>query len=141
MYLLPWAREEEVLRNPSISREQRLEKAALSFQLLMHDFNLSCLPHDTGISQRFSSKTTLAVTFAEDAGWLRVLNTMLILIYFIISGDEDWSFSRLGTHCLETFFGLLRQSSRGDDRFPRAIGMIARTTVMMGVMHNLSLHP
>jgi hypothetical protein len=86
-----------VLWNPSVSREQRLQKVALSFQLLTHYFNLSCLPHDAGISQRFCSKTTLAVTVVEDAGWLRILNPTLILINAIISGDENWSCSRLGT--------------------------------------------
>jgi hypothetical protein len=140
MYLLSWALQEEVLRNPGLSRNARLEKAILGFELLMHSFNLWCLPHDCDVSQRFYSKTTQALTFTEEACWLRVLNSTLILLDFVISGDENCSFSKLGTHCLEHFFGLVRQSSRSDDRFTCTIGIISRATVMVGVMRDLSLH-
>jgi hypothetical protein len=78
MYLLPWVLQEEVLRNPALSRAQRLEKATLSFGILTQYFNLSRLPHDSGVSQRFDSKTTRAVTFVDDASWLRVLNSTLM---------------------------------------------------------------
>jgi hypothetical protein len=141
MYLLPWALQEEVLRNPALSRDQRLEKAVLGFQLLMHYYDLSCLPHVGGVTKRFSSGTTQVLAFADDCGWLRVLNTAVLLIEFITNGDENWSFSRLGTHCLENFFGLVRQSSRGDDRFTRAIRVIRQATVMVDVMDRRDLHP
>jgi hypothetical protein len=36
MYLLLWALQEEVMRNPFLSRGERLEKAILSFTLLLH---------------------------------------------------------------------------------------------------------
>jgi hypothetical protein len=65
MYLLPWALQEEDLRNPGLSRNEPLEKATLSRELLMHYFNLSRLPHDRKVSQQFYSKMTWAVTFAE----------------------------------------------------------------------------
>jgi hypothetical protein len=141
MYLLPWALQEEVLRNPSLTREERLEKATLSFLLLYHYFKLSSLPCEAGVSKRFRKITSRALTFADDCGWLRVLNTAVVLIQFIEAGDETWSFSRLGTHCLENFFGLVRQSSRGDDRYTRAIGIIRQATVMVRVMHEMDLHP
>jgi hypothetical protein len=104
-----------------ISREQRLEKAALSFKPLDHYFNLSLLPHAELISYRFDGQTTTAVTFGEESGWLRVVNSTLIMTQFIFKGDESWLFPRLGIHCLENFVGLVRQSSRGDDRPVRAI--------------------
>jgi hypothetical protein len=59
----------------------------------------------------------------------------------IISGDETWSFSMLGTHYPHNFFGFVCQSSRGDERFTHAIGTIARASVMAGIKRDLSLHP
>jgi hypothetical protein len=85
--------------------------------------------------------TNRALTFAYDCGWLWVLNTAVVLIQFIEAGHETCSLSRLGTHCLENFFGLVRQSSRGDDQYTAAIRIIRQATVMMGVMHEMDLHP
>jgi hypothetical protein len=101
MYLLPWALQEEVLRNPSLTGEERLEKATLSFLLFYHYFKLSSLPCEAGVSKRFCKIANRALIFANDCSWLRVLNAAVMLIQFIEQGDETWSFSRLGTHCLD----------------------------------------
>jgi hypothetical protein len=44
-------------------------------------------------------------------------------------------------HCLENSFGLVRQNSRCDDSFTRAIGIISRATVIVGVLRDLGFHP
>jgi hypothetical protein len=123
MDCLPWALQQEVLRNPGLSQNEHLEKGTLNFELLMHYFHSFRFPHDREVSQRFSSQTTRALTFAENPGWLCVLNSALIPLDFIISGNENSSFS----------------SSHGDDRFTLAIGIISQATVMMAVMRDLSL--
>jgi hypothetical protein len=139
MYLLPWALQEEVIRSPTLSRQERLDKATLSFKLLFHYYLLSFYPSAPGVSQRFHSATTTAVTFAETSQWYRILNTALALVLFIMDGDENWCFSRLGTHCLENFFGCIRQTSRGDDVLSTALRIIARTCVVLHEMHALGL--
>jgi hypothetical protein len=112
MYLLPWALQEEVIRSPTLSRQERLDKAILSFRLLFHDSLLSFFPSASGVSQRFQRATTTAVTFAETSRWYRILNSTLALILFIVDGDENWLFSRLGTHChMETTCSVLRSES------------------------------
>jgi hypothetical protein len=40
MYFLPWAPREDIIRNPRLPQKERLEKAILSFDLLLHDFDL-----------------------------------------------------------------------------------------------------
>jgi hypothetical protein len=94
---------------------------------LLHYFDLSFLPRADGITQRFRSESSVAVTFAEDSIWPRILNDGLLLIDFIIRAPADWSFSRLGTHCLENFFGFVRQNARADDRFVPALRIMARS--------------
>jgi hypothetical protein len=64
-------------------------------------------------------------------GWFRVLNSVVVLIGFLNSGTEKWSFSRLGTHCLENFFDMIRQNARVDDRFVCSVQIIAQTTLML----------
>jgi hypothetical protein len=116
LYLLPWALQEEVIRSPTSRRSERLEKAVLSFYLLLHYFDLSFLPRAEGVTQRFNKGRTTAVTFAQDSSWPRILNDSLALVHFIIRAPEDWSFSRFGTDCLENFFGFVRRNARSDDR-------------------------
>jgi hypothetical protein len=115
-------------------------KTILSFKLLLHYFNLSCLPPQDGISQWYTASRTEAVTFAPDASWPRILNGTRVLIQFVFITEEHYSLSRVGTHCLENFFGLIRRNSFGDDRLVTAIGLIARGTVIADVMHELSLN-
>jgi hypothetical protein len=50
------------VRNPALSRDERLMKAILSFKLLLHYFDLSCLPRQDGSSQRYTVGQTEAVT-------------------------------------------------------------------------------
>jgi hypothetical protein len=139
MFLLPWALQEEVVRSPNLSREDRLMKAVLAFKLLLHYFDLSSLPHAEGVTQRFLAEETIAVTFAEDANWPRILNSALALVAFTLEADEHWSFSRMGTHCLENFFGLVRRSSLGDDRSVTAMRIIVKASMVARVMQELGL--
>jgi hypothetical protein len=81
----------------------------------MHYYRVSFVPYDIGITKQHSAKVTRCITFTDDCGRLCVMNTALVLIGFINEGKENWSFSRLGTHCLENFFGLARESAHGDD--------------------------
>jgi hypothetical protein len=142
MYLLPWTLQEEVLRSPKLTREERLRKAILRFKLLLHYFDLShlrCGPGVQRVSKRFVSGRTVAVTFAEDSVWPVLLNTALVLVRFILQAEENWSFSRIGTHCLENFFGLIRRESFGDDRYVVATRIIAKASLVSRIMHDLGI--
>jgi hypothetical protein len=139
LYLLPWALQEELIRNPALRRHERLEKALLSFYLLLPYFDLSFLPRAQGIAQRFRSRDTVAVTFAEESIWPKLLNNGLTLIHFIIVAPPNWSSSRLGTHCLENFFGFVRQNAHVDDRTITAVRLIARTTRVALEMERLKI--
>jgi hypothetical protein len=140
MYLLPWTLQEEVVRSPDLSRQERLDKAILSFKLLHQYYLLSHFPRAQYVTQRFSARAgTKAVTFAEDSDWPRILNTALVLIQFVRDADEHWSFARLGTHCLENFFGFVRRVSLGDDRFTPTVRIITKSTLVYQVMHELGL--
>jgi hypothetical protein len=139
LYLLPWALQEEVIRSPMLNREDRLTKAILSFKILRHLFDLSLLPCAPRIGKRFRQGEMLATTFAEDAAWPTLLNTSITLIQFVMEADPTWSFSRLGTHCLENFFGLIRRESLGDDRYVTAARIIAKNSLVAMTMQNLDL--
>jgi hypothetical protein len=121
MYLLPWTLQEEIVRSANMSREDRLMEAMLSFKLFIHYFHLARLRKSFGISQRFNRTQTAAVTFVTDTTWLRLLNCSFILVQLVFDASADWSFSRLGTHCLENFFDLIRRNSFGDDRLVKAL--------------------
>jgi hypothetical protein len=141
MSVLPRALQEEVLRNPKLKREKRLKKVVLSFEILMHYYHLSFFPYGIGIAKWYSAKVTRCITFTNHGGWLRVLNTALVLIGFINDGKENWLFSTLGTHYLENFFGRVRQNAHSDDRFRRAIQIITQNTVIVHVMDELKVRP
>jgi hypothetical protein len=114
--LLPWALQQEVIRSPRLKREDRLEKAVLSFYLSLDYFDLSFLPWSEEVTQRFDKRRTVAVMFAEDSSWPSILNNGLVLILFVMHARGNWSFSRLRTHCLKNFFRFVPQKGRSDDR-------------------------
>jgi hypothetical protein len=140
MYLLPFTLQADVIRNPDMPRDERLAKAILSFRLLNHYFDLCCGKHYPTVHGRYCARRgTEAVSFAENAAWPRILNSSIALIEFILDADENWSFSRLGSHCLENFFGFIRQNARGDDRIGRAMHIIAKTQMVCRVMNDLEI--
>jgi hypothetical protein len=67
------------------------------------------------------------------------LNTALALVQFVLNAEEQWSFSPVGTHCLENILGLVRRESLGDDRDVVASRIIAKTGLLSSVMHDLGL--
>jgi hypothetical protein len=139
MYLLVWTLQEEIIRSIHLCRDQRLLKAILCFKLLMHYFDLSRDSPGRGVTKRFKSGSTIAVTFAEDSVWPVLLNTTLALVHFILGAQETWSFSRMGTHCLENFFGLVRREAMGDDRYAIIKRIIAKASLAASIMHDLHL--
>jgi hypothetical protein len=80
MCFISCAIEEQVVRNRALSCDERLIKTMPNFKLLLHSFDLSCLPRQGGISQRYTAGQPEAVTFALDASWPRILNCALVLI-------------------------------------------------------------
>jgi hypothetical protein len=84
---MPWAIQEEAVRNPALSRDERLMKVILSFKFLLHYFDSLCLPRQDGISQRYTASQTEVVTFASDASWPRILNCTLVLIQFVFTAE------------------------------------------------------
>jgi hypothetical protein len=139
VFLLPWALQEEVTRSTSIPRHERLFKAIVSFKLLMRLFHLSDLNHAPGIMKRSNRLVTKAVTLADDSQWPRNLNSSLALIQFVLDGESSWCFSRVGTHYLEIFFGLIRLHSFGDHRFQTAERITMRIALVALIMHRYNL--
>jgi hypothetical protein len=140
MYLPPWALQEEVIRSPELPRQDRLEKAILSFKVLHHFYRLSTFEPAEHVGQRFREASALeAVTFAEDSEWPRILNGSLTVIQFVLVAEPHWSFAHIGTHCLENFFGFVRRSFLGDDRFAPTIRIITKSTMVYQIMHELGL--
>jgi hypothetical protein len=60
-------------------------------------------------------------------------------VVFTIQADDDWSFSRMGSHCLENFFGIVRRHSLGDDRAISAMRIIVKATIVAEIMHGLGI--
>jgi hypothetical protein len=138
MYLLPWTLQEEVIRSPTLSRGERLMKAIASFELLFHYYELSKRERARNVGPTHRKGVT-CLTFAEDCCWARILNTALVLIQFVMIAEPTWSFSRLGTHCLENFFGMVRRCSHGDDRNVTARRVISRASLVTEIMQELGL--
>jgi hypothetical protein len=122
-----------------LERQERLLKALLAFKLLLHSFELWHMVCGSGVSPRFISGVTVAVTFAEDCVWPVLLNTASALTGFVLDASEDWLFSRLGTDCLENVSGLVRRESFRDDRYVAASRIITKTSLASDVMRDLDL--
>jgi hypothetical protein len=67
------------------------------------------------------------------------VNCALEVIALTLEADKRWFFSRMGTHCLENFFGLVHLSSLADDRSVTALRIIVKANMVAQVMHELDM--
>jgi hypothetical protein len=76
MFLLSCALQEEVIRNPLLSRPEGLMKVVLGFRLSLHYFDMSSVPRAQRVTQRFISGRSTAMIFAEDSTSPRMLHSV-----------------------------------------------------------------
>jgi hypothetical protein len=95
LYLLPFTLQQVVVRNPRLTRYNRLAMAVLSFQLLVHYMELSFGDHLSSVTQRYNSRRTEALTFTENSVWPRDVNLSVLRIVCL-----SVLFARLCNVCL-----------------------------------------
>ena len=105
-YVLPYAMWAEVLRNRFLSVQVRLDLLAFVIDVFAH--HEECLHHLD--HSRVSEKKNKAVScqyFCSTSKCHQTMNTLLVLLA-LLRKHQSIALDRIGTHCLECNFGVVR---------------------------------
>lgn len=69
----------------------------------------------------------------------RLLNTLISIIIAFYNDYESLCLDRLGTHCLELFFGLIRGFSKGVDGWPTFYRTVGKTIMAQDSLSKLNI--
>jgi hypothetical protein len=138
VYVLLFSLCASTLRPVGIPLSQRIFNAKLFFQLLHNLFLISRRPHAPGIKSTFRQGAT-ATTLTTDINWIKLLNTAIGLVCYVVQAGSTGCGDRFGTHCLENFIGLVRRLSCGTDSLEVVNRNIAKTAVVRDMMCQLHI--
>ena len=139
VFFLPYSCWAESLFNESIDIISRIYLLTVSF----HSFYrfLYQIPNSDLLYNR-NFQDASALTFAEKNIIIRCLNTILIQIYYLkkcISLNRSIGIDRLGSHCLENFFGNVRCLCRGFDSYENIISHIAHLQISNDFLYSINM--
>lgn len=135
--LLPLSLIHLSMRSPDMPIRSRIFSLCLSFYLVYYQLITVERRKKTIISQRKSKKRFCS--FFSKISLIRLLNSILsILIAFYLRYDS-LCLDRLGTHCLEFFFGLLRGFSDGVDGWERFYRTVCKTILAQRFLCELNI--
>ena len=139
MALLPLSLIHMAMRSPSIPIRDRVYSLSLSFWLIyFHSLTVETRNKKI-ISERKSAKKYCS--FFSVISLKKLLNTILSILIAIHLKYDSVCLDRLGTHCLEFFFGLVRGFSNnvyGWDRFYRTV---CKTVFAQDFLNELGILP
>ena len=105
-YILPYAMWAEVLRNRFLSHQVRLDLLDFVIDIFAH--HEECLHHlDRSRVSEKKSRSSMCQYFCSTSKCHRTMNTLLVLIAQLRT-HQNIALDRIGTHCLECSFGVVR---------------------------------
>ena len=104
LFIIPYAIWTEVIRNPNLTPQARLDMLTLAFDIFLN-FKLKIPDLMEGVTQKSANSILF---FSSGTSLISILNSILALAREIIFNSSDLAIDRLGTHCLECFFGRTR---------------------------------
>lgn len=129
-YILPYLFFIEAFRSPLLSNESRLKFLGYSFNLFKeHLLKIYKVNSESMFKQRYSSKS-LGVLFGEEIFLMRILNTIAALGVAVKYFPDSLATQRVGTHCIELFFGSMRLLSFYNDDFSNAIRVVSEAIII-----------
>lgn len=122
-YLLPYVFIAESVRNPILSNNSRLYYLEVAFWVIFYFFNQSCYVKSHGVHSKI--------------GHIRTLNTIITICISIIKYGK-LKLSRLSTHPLECFFGIVRLACYGNHNLINVIRAIAKSVLIKNKLIELN---
>ena len=120
-YLLPFTLLNEAIRAEYLKREERLQLLELAYLIFIDQYKSNIENKKNPIITERYSKAALGTTFADSIFLQRCINTVIGVAIALKLDQEDIGLERVGTHCLECFFGYMRMCAQGNNTSDRAI--------------------
>lgn len=139
LYILPYALLLNAVRNPSISRRDRLYFLKSAFYIFFGFFHNLDEPRLSLIVETGKGPNKY-FTFAQRNTLIRILNTILVHIYFI-QNKQQLSLDRIGTHPTENYFGFIRTMCHSDHSIDKILSVVGRTVLVKKFLQKLGISP
>ena len=129
-YVLPYALWVASVCTPGLSQQMRRDFLNIAFEIFaFHKKNICSLTEN--VSQ---NRTEAKIQFCcSDVQCTRILNTLLFLLREITNNYRNLALSRIGTHCLECQFGLIRGMCRNKHSWNRVLSSFSRLMVIKSI--------
>lgn len=120
LYIIPFLYMLLSTRSKTLCREDRLKMLELSIKIFYFHLNsvLNSKPND--FFTPTYKESSIGTLFGDYIYIIRCINTAISFAVALINND-DFAFSRVGTHDVEIFFGLMRIISHFNNTFDNAV--------------------
>ena len=139
MALLPLSLIHLSMRSPTLPIRERVYSLCLSFWLIYFHFSIVKTRNKKIISERKSDKKFCS--FFSQISLIRLMNSILSILIAIYLKFDPLCLDRLGTHCLEFFFGLIRGFSNGIDGWEKFYKTVCKTVIAQEFLDDLDISP
>lgn len=140
MGLLPLSLVNFSMRSTSLPINSRVHALLLCFWLCSMHLKI-IKSRDKSLIGLTKNKNKKFVTFLSIIALKRLMNTLLSIIIALCSGYDSLCLDRLGTHCIELFFGLIRGFSKGVDGWDTFYRTIGKTIMAQESLNELNIKP
>ena len=130
-YILPFMALNECIRNSNITRKERLLFCDIAFRVFRHHYYVvESVPNNGMFTQRYN-KNALGTLFGEKIFIQRCLCTTIGIGVALELNIPRIGLDRIGTHCIECGFGIMRILQRDVNTVERAIKTVAKTCMLI----------
>lgn len=126
VYFLPFCLWSSAIFVQNLSRQSRLFLLQTAFEIFYGFYLQSIEQKKIAEVTTNSCLTTVAVCFAQKYFMIRCLNSTMAVIY-TLNNFPEVGLDRLGTHCLEQYFGNVRSMCHGYDSYENIIKNCVKT--------------
>lgn len=138
-YFLPYSVWAEAAFNEGLDSESRIYLLSIAFYAF-YAFYIQSFEKKCGYIYDRNVEESIALTFAERNTIIRCTNTVIFQIHSIkkaIAQQSSIGLNRLGTHCLENFFGNVRNLCKNFDSYENILSNVAHSIISNNFLYDV----
>ena len=137
-YVLPFAMMNEAINSKYLTYQERLQFLEIAYLTFMEQLKQNESNKINPLITEKYRKTAIGTTFGDSIFLKRCINTVIGIAVAINMDLEKIGLERVGTHCLECFFGYMRMCSHGDHSLDMAIRVAIKSLLITKYCHEMN---
>ena len=139
-YILPFMCMNEAIRSQAFTIEERKRFLCIAFQVFRIHFHEYETFHNNPLFSGSYSNQRIGTLFADITFIRRCINTIIGITYALSLESIQLGLERIGTHCLECFFGYMRICTRNDNSFDRSMHAAIKSLLISDLSRKMGYH-